>query len=182
MGNMARRRQTTTPRPIPQIIPGPQATFSEATKEGLPQEAIDASAIYYAQVGRIAHLWAMLEHMLDDMIWSLSNLDKDIGACITSQIYSVQYRIQAISAICRFKGASKETLDLLNSLDREARSLVVDRNIAVHNPIAWSTTQNIALAHRVEAKKLVLSGIVEADYQELVRVTTTPLGTTSTVS
>ena len=44
---------------------------------------------HYAAIGRVASAWAYFEFHVNQMIWFFSAEDDERGACVTSQIYSI---------------------------------------------------------------------------------------------
>jgi len=89
----------------------------------------------FAIVGQIASDWATLEYMVNDCIWTAAQLDEQLGACITAQIFSLPPRLDALAMLLRARGASPKLVEKLNKFIQDSRLPTEARNRAVHDPI-----------------------------------------------
>ncbi|MGH7154987.1 MAG: hypothetical protein ACREF3_13760 [Acetobacteraceae bacterium] len=90
----------------------------------------------YALIGSIASGWSHIENAVDVTLWKLMGVDAKLGACVTSQIQSLAYRLFALASIVKLRGCSKETTRSLNKFIAQADKLSRDRNRAIHDPIS----------------------------------------------
>lgn len=54
---------------------------------------------HYEAVGRVASAWALFEFHVNQLIWTMSATDDERGACVTSQIYSINARMKALLSL-----------------------------------------------------------------------------------
>jgi hypothetical protein len=93
----------------------------------------DIDPEFYELIGRIACDWAALEMKINDCIWALSGSPYVSGACVTSQIYTIDGRIKALVALLRLKGAA-ELVEKTNIYHAHVlRNALVIRNRVVHD-------------------------------------------------
>jgi hypothetical protein len=67
-------------------------------------------------IGQVASEWALLEHTLDQIIWSLANVQRDLGACVTGQIVGATPRFNAIIALSTRRMADKAAIGRVREL------------------------------------------------------------------
>jgi hypothetical protein len=96
---------------------------------------LDVSPEYYEKVGRIASDWATLEYVLNECIWSVAQIDEQLGACITAQITSLSNRLEALRLLLRARGASSKLISSLYKFSEKVRHPTELRNRAVHDPL-----------------------------------------------
>ena len=101
-------------------------------ESAIPFEVVDA---LYAAIGIIASAWSIFERWIDTAIWELAGLDKETGACLTSQIQSVRAKLITVEALAHLKGASPETLKDLRRFTNDTEGPTRRRNMVIHNPI-----------------------------------------------
>ena len=90
---------------------------------------------FYALVGRVASEWSHLEHILDETIWSLLQAQRELIACVTSQILGVGQRCNAIDLLARTRGIGDEFRKPFRQLKQDSFSVGDWRNRIVHD--AW---------------------------------------------
>jgi hypothetical protein len=95
-------------------------------------------------IARIASCWARLEYDMNASIWSLSETRPAFGACITSQIYTTQGRLNAILALGKFRQLDARLMKRLNKFSEKIRIGQDVRNRTVHD--MW-LNDNISSAH-----------------------------------
>ncbi len=100
---------------------------------------LPANHEFYTLIGRVAAEWARLEHLLDEIIWSLSGIDQKLGSCITGQLVGQYGRFSAIHALAVALGAEKKILDRIVTMSGKCGELSKKRNRFVHD--AWYLTQ-----------------------------------------
>jgi hypothetical protein len=87
-----------------------------------------------AAIGRVVAAWAMLERDINDTICDVGGLNREIGACITAQIYTVMGRLDALIALSSHMNASASSIKKLNRFKEKARILAERRNRIAHDP------------------------------------------------
>jgi hypothetical protein len=87
------------------------------------------------EIGRITTTWAKFEHWIDQAIWILAHLDGRKGACITSQIGSIQGKFRALLALMEQANRPKEAIDAANKISADAATIVNIRNKFAHGPL-----------------------------------------------
>ena len=95
---------------------------------------------HFAAIGRLAETWAQLEFAIDMAIWGLAGVPQALGACITSQMYSVNSRMRAFRSLAVALGASKGSIKKIGKLQGTLGNLQTIRNRAVHDPRMENTT------------------------------------------
>jgi hypothetical protein len=71
----------------------------------LPRQPAPEHQIY-SLVGQVAASWAHIDHLLDILIWQLSDVDAQAGACITAQIGGTYGRFRAVIALLKKMSAT----------------------------------------------------------------------------
>lgn len=87
----------------------------------------------YSLVGRVCSEWAHLEHILDETIWDLAEINPERGACITAQLIGHRPRrltIIALTAHLKLERNTGKVEAFMNKLS----NLAEDRNRIVHDP------------------------------------------------
>ena len=139
--------------PLIEVIKTRQYEMSMATKRSKITEAtgqasghshaegISASLVplpedheYFGMAGRVASEWSHLEHLLDRIIWAMSDFENEIIACITAQIPGVPGRCRAIQALGGLIGIENETLKRVKKLKGDAYEVGDLRARVVHDP------------------------------------------------
>ena len=87
-----------------------------------------------AAIGRAITAWAILEHSINEMIWELAGVEKEPGACITSQLTSVARRMDALISLARLQKISEPTISKFNKFKQKAGALAEQRNRIAHDP------------------------------------------------
>src|SRR5258708_32921430 len=89
----------------------------------------------YLLVGNIASDWATLEYMINDCIWAAAKLDEQLGACVTSKIFSLPSKLEALVLLLRARDASGTLQSDLNRFIQDSRGPSEVRNRACHDPM-----------------------------------------------
>ncbi len=89
----------------------------------------------YEKIGRVAALWAELEHILDQMIWDLAKGEPPAISCITGQIMGSSGRFRAIKALCELRNMPQNLADQIKKLDQPILATSLKRNRILHD--AW---------------------------------------------
>jgi hypothetical protein len=123
----------------------------------------------YALIGSIASGWSHVEQAVDVTLWSLTGLDSHVGACLTAQIQSLGYRLDALVALVALRGGSKDLLRDINRFRGEADELNRSRNRVIHDPITMAEGEEPA-AITITARKTLTFGIVAGKTVEYTKV------------
>jgi hypothetical protein len=65
---------------------------------------------YCLELGRLSTIWAALEHAIDQLIWELSCVAPNIGACLTAQMIGPGPRMRALLALVHALGGDDSLL------------------------------------------------------------------------
>lgn len=85
-------------------------------------------------VGVAATEWAALEHLINDVIWAVAEVQPAYGACITAQIFNIDGRLRALLALLKLRRGSKSLLARVNRFAEDVRGPSERRNRIVHDP------------------------------------------------
>jgi hypothetical protein len=121
----------------------------------------------YPLIGQVASDWALLEHILDLVIWHLVRLDDPTGACVTAQIMGAAPRLFTIEALCKQRKLSKEVLDQVTALRESLYDVQERRNRILHDPWYYGEPSQKSEQYKSMARKEHLSGFYEVDTQFL---------------
>lgn len=95
---------------------------------------------FYEQIGRVAALWARLEHILDLMIWELADGARMAAiSCVTGQIMGPSGKFRALAALCELRGVPKDVSKKISKLAQPVFQTSLKRNRIVHD--AWFTEE-----------------------------------------
>jgi hypothetical protein len=116
---------------------------------------------HYTAIGRVAVAWSALEAQISSAIWGAGTLPSDFGACVTSQIYTVDGKMNALIAILKTRGGFDKTIDALNSFhERRLRPLSRRRNRIIHDPWVLDIPRSVAHRMQITAEKRLVFGYV----------------------
>lgn len=118
---------------------------------------------YAEEIGHLIAGWARLEHNIDEMVWSLANIeDANIGACLTAQFSTVHARLNALLALARFQGYPEPQIAKLNKFKERATALAERRNRIAHDP--WLSSWAIKGAHASTTYRLQKTARSKLDF------------------
>jgi hypothetical protein len=95
----------------------------------------------YALMGHLASDWAMLEFMINELIWKLAGVSSVTGACITAQIFTINNRLMALISLMRLRGFDEGMVRELNKFAEAVRAPAEKRNRTIHDPVLVSVTE-----------------------------------------
>lgn len=119
----------------------------------------------YALIGSVASTWSHLEREVDVTLWCLARVDSHIGACLTAQIQSLGYRLDALGALARVLGAQPDLMRAINQFRGKADDLGRLRNRVVHDPIATTDDKGL-VAITITARKTLQYGLFDGKVSE----------------
>jgi hypothetical protein len=103
----------------------------ETPKRGFIPSTLDG---HFHALGRLAALWASLEHEINSAVWNLANVESRHGACLTSQLYNPTARMKAFVALIRERGGTETLAGAVNKVSAKIASLGERRNRLIHDP------------------------------------------------
>jgi hypothetical protein len=84
-------------------------------------------------IARVTSCWAGLEYDISATIWALAEMRPALGTCVTSQIYTLQGRLSAVSALAKLRRVDQDIIDRLNRFSDRIREGQDQRNRIIHN-------------------------------------------------
>ncbi|HEY5048918.1 MAG TPA: hypothetical protein VII49_12965 [Rhizomicrobium sp.] len=134
---------------------------------------------HYAAIGHVAAAWAAFEQRLQWELWALAGIEGVVGAILTANIGVSARFLDAIAALCRYRGADEPSMKALDKLTGKSLGLAKRRNRAVHDP--WGFAENEA-PYRLEisAAKELKMGAVPVPTTELASLAKEILAHTTT--
>jgi hypothetical protein len=126
---------------------------------------------YADRIASIASGWATIEYYINHSIWIVAQLDHPTGACITSQIYTLQGRLAALLSLLKVYRAPDRIIARVNKFAENIRGPQEHRNRIVHD-IWLMDNRNSKTMGRLEttaAKKLEF-GIKDVPLQRLQEI------------
>jgi hypothetical protein len=129
--------------------------------------AAPLTAEHLASIGLVATNWAALETLVSSAIWQIGEIPDEIGACVTSQIYTLDGKIKALVSLLRVRGGLDRVVGDLNAFHSKAQGASEKRNRVVHDP--WVADAVTGVAHRLQvtANKKLVYGHVPQSTEEL---------------
>jgi hypothetical protein len=127
-------------------------------------------AEHYAAIGYVTSAWSTFEQVVQREIWRMAGIEGPIGACITSQIGSTARLLEALVAICHFRGIDKDAISAITEFVKPTGDLSRQRNRVVHD--AWGFSDETGLPYRLEisAQHRLRMGAVETPTHALIRL------------
>ena len=77
------------------------------------------SDAHYCAIGKVTANWAALEAIINSAIWQIGEIPDDIGACLTSQIFTYDAKIKTLGALLGVRGGLDATISALNKFHEE---------------------------------------------------------------
>ena len=121
---------------------------------------------FYQLIGFVAAEGDRLEHTLDHIIWELSGIKAEIGACITGQLTGTQSRFEAIKALAVVRKGDQALLDELEGVAKKAGKAMQARHRFVHD--AWFIGGEQVSQFRRKGKTLGFDEVDEKEAKEAV--------------
>lgn len=125
---------------------------------------------HHAAVGKVAAYWSVLEKLAERAIWRFAKVDDGPGACITSQIYSLEVRLKALIAILKLRDLSGALVGKLNKFAGDMSGLGEQRNRVVHDPWTLDLTSGVPQRLQITAKRTLVMGYQPVPTEEVTMV------------
>jgi hypothetical protein len=121
-------------------------------------------------LGHVAPIWASLELEINMTIWELANVERWVGACMTSQLFSPSSRTRVLLSLVHIRGASKEIVDKVNRFSSKVTGLGRRRNEYIHD--AWCVEETTGEVKRIHAamEETFTFGFTPTSTKELQRL------------
>ena len=84
-------------------------------------------------IARVASVWSRLEYDVNIAIWKLADVRPAMGACMTSQIYTLRGRLDALLALAKLRRVSDPIIKKINKFGEDSRSGQEIRNRIIHD-------------------------------------------------
>lgn len=123
--------------------------------------------VHYAEVGKLASVWAGFEHRIQWAIWNLASLDNLTGACITTQIGNSGRMIDAVIALLRLKNAPESSIKPLLKFAEKVARKQRQRNRIVHDPWSFRLPHGEAYRYELSAHRDVIASAIPHSTREL---------------
>lgn len=89
-----------------------------------------------------------------------------MGACITSQVQSSEYRLRALLALVKHRGGSDGLVKKINAFISDCQSCTTKRNRIVHDPLLYNVVNGSVRASRLSANKTLVYELQELDFDQ----------------
>lgn len=126
----------------------------------------ELNAEFSVYIGRIAASWSSVENSINWCIWAVAGIAPTLGACITSQIYTIDGRFKALLALLKFRQAPDELIKAVNKLAEDSRGPSEIRNRIIHDPWLWNP-QGEVVRFEITAPKKLRFELVRTDLEKL---------------
>src|SRR5258705_5213545 len=87
-------------------------------------------------LGHVAAISASLDLSVNMAIWELANVERWIGACLTTQLFSPSSRFRVLISLIQVRGGSPDIISKVNKFAERAGKLARRRNSYIHD--AWA--------------------------------------------
>jgi hypothetical protein len=119
----------------------------------------------------IAHAnnhWNYLEYDVNASIWALANVSPAFGACMTSQIYTMHARLNALLSLLKIRKADERILKKVNRFAERVREVQEARNRTAHDIWLIDRLNPGKMGKlRITAEKTLKFGVQGVDLSEL---------------
>jgi len=88
---------------------------------------------YANGIASIASCWATIEYYENNSIWIVAKLDPKTGACMTSQMYTLQAKLAGLLSLLKLHGAPDTIISRVNRFAENIRGPQEHRNRVVHD-------------------------------------------------
>jgi hypothetical protein len=77
--------------------------------------------------------WAYLEYYIGKSIWSIAGLEPAIRACLTTQLFTLNAKNNALLSLLKLRKAPQPIIDLVNKFASSSRDALDARNRIAHD-------------------------------------------------
>jgi hypothetical protein len=121
----------------------------------------------YALIGKVAANWSHLEHTLDLIIWDLTGIVPEKGACITAQMMGATNRYRTIISLLKQRAtpAFDKLAEATDKLMNRSYGSQEERNRIIHD--AWYVYEDQTAQFRAMPPKDQRFGVCSVDVQKI---------------
>jgi len=101
-------------------------------QSGRPSPVPDA---YYTAIGKVASSSAMLETLIDSVLWRLSGSEDQVVACLTAQMSGHAPRLRALRSILIVRLGNDDLGKSIEAFKVKVDRLAEKRNRIIHDPL-----------------------------------------------
>ena len=113
------------------------------------QEEFHFPPEYADCIAHVAANWSGLEYMVNASIWELADVRPSLGACLTSQIGSLNARLSALLALMKLRSVDQKLVTRVNKFCATVREPNELRNRIIHDQ--WvNDRHNLGSMGRIE--------------------------------
>lgn len=112
----------------------------------------------YNWVGRIAAKLANLEHDLDKLIWKVSGVSEDVGACITGPLLGYSSKFLVLIALLKQLNFKEGIIKRAMQLNQDADTQAEERNRCIHDVWLLETSSKTLHQRKSVTRKDVKKG------------------------
>ena len=117
-------------------------------------------------IGHAATQWATLEFYINDLIWKLTGTAPALGACVTSQIPSIDGRLRSLLSLLKLREASSKTIQSVNKFSENVRGPSDKRNKLVHD--VWTRNENMETSKlQITANKSLVFKLTKIEIKDI---------------
>src|SRR5258707_11836060 len=98
-------------------------------------------------LGHVAAISASLDLSVNMTIWELANVERWIGACLTTQIFSPSSRFRVLISLVHVRGGKPEIISKIHKCAESAGGLSRRRNSYVHD--TWAVDESTGEVKRI---------------------------------
>jgi hypothetical protein len=84
-------------------------------------------------ISHAANSWAYLEYYINASIWTLAGVAPALGACVTSQVYTINARLDALVALMKLRRVDDQLIKRVSRFQGSVREAQDLRNRIVHD-------------------------------------------------
>jgi hypothetical protein len=117
------------------------------------------------QIADITACWSCLEYYISMSIWHLAAVYPAIGACITSQIYTLDGRLKALAALLVLRRAPEALQTRVNKFAERVRGPSEIRNRRIHDQ--WFTDTATAAAGAMKQMEMLARGTLKYGFKTI---------------
>jgi len=107
-------------------------------------------------IARVATVWARLEYDVSVSIWALADVRPAMGACITSQVFTLRGKLDALLSLAKLRKIDAAIIKKINKFADDVRGGQEIRNRIIHDQWLQNNYDPSTMGHmRITAAKLL---------------------------
>ena len=103
------------------------------SQDDKPTKGFTFVPAYAELIAHAANRWAYLEYYINKSIWLLADCKPAIGACMTSQMYTLNAKLSALLSLLKLRKVDQVIIDKVNKFSSGSRDALEARNRTVHD-------------------------------------------------